>query len=133
MGGGGIALCIFLPLRFSASTALTPKWETYGIRLPMLIPVALIAHFPEGISQGLADFQLLERFFPDLLFQRILPLSTDIAVPLGHHFVHLVDTRNKVLYQLLLLYSSGLAPKAPRMVMKTLLIFFLVLFGPAGP
>ena len=62
---------------------------------------------PEGVLQELAGLQLTELLFLDQLYQGLFPLCADIAVPLGHHVVHLVDTRDKVFDQLLFAAQLG--------------------------
>ena len=62
---------------------------------------------PESVLQELAGFRLAELFFLDQLLQRLFALGTDITVPLGHHIIHIVDARNKVLDQALFAAQFG--------------------------
>ena len=62
---------------------------------------------PESVLQELAGLRFAELFFLDQLLQGLFPFGADIAVPLGHHVVHLVDARNKVFDQLLFAAQFG--------------------------
>ena len=62
---------------------------------------------PESVLQELPCLRRLEFFLPNDLGQFLFPFRRHKTVPLGHHIIHIIDTGNKGLDELLLAPQFG--------------------------